>query len=188
MSVLDLMKRRCSVRKFKNKPVTREELMAVLEASRVAPSACNLQPWRFVVVTDREKIEKFDPQDHQPWVERAPAVIVVCANPMDSWEKYGADDDCFILDTAAAIENMLLAIHALGLGGVWILSFSKEAVRETLGIPNPWKIVSIVPFGYYDPDGVSEYKGRRLLNSAVRPRRPLGEVAFLNSPDEPLEE
>jgi len=188
MDALEALYTRRSIRAYRDEPVPPDVIKKILKAGLAAPSGGNCQPWRFVVVTDREKIEKFDPQVHQPWVERAPAVIVVCANPMDSWEKYGADDDCFILDTAAAIENMLLAIHALGLGGVWILSFSKEAVRETLGIPNPWKIVSIVPFGYYDPDGVSEYKGRRLLNSAVRPRRPLGEVAFLNSPDEPLEE
>jgi nitroreductase len=186
MDALEALYTRRSIRAYRDEPVPTDVIEKILRAGLQAPSGGNCQPWRFVVVTDREKIKEFDPQFRQPWVERAPAVIVVCANPMDSWEKYGADDDCFILDTAAAIENMLLAIHALGLGGVWILSFSKEAVREILGIPQGWKIVSIVPFGYYDAHGTTEFRGREVSNTRVRPRRPLSEVAFLNTPDEPF--
>jgi nitroreductase len=186
MDALEALYTRRSIRAYRDESVPTDAIEKILRAGLQAPSGGNCQPWRFIVVTDPEKISRFDPQFHQPWVERAPAVIVVCACPMDSWKKYGADDDCYILDTAAAIENMVLAIHALGLGGVWILSFSKDAVRAILDIPNPWKIVSIIPFGYYDAQGTTEFRGRETPNARVRPRRPLSEVAFLNSADNPF--
>ena len=64
--------------------------------------------------------EVITPYGHQPCVENAPYVIVACVDPHDTWEKYDEDDDCYILDTAAAIQNILLAAHDQGLGAVWI--------------------------------------------------------------------
>jgi len=188
MDALEALNTRTSIRAYLDREIPVEVITKILKAGIRAPSGGNRQPWRFIVVTDREKIKEFDPQYHQPWVEGAPAVIVACANPLDTWERYGADDDCYILDTAAAIQNMLLAIHALGLGGVWILSFSKDAVRELCKVPNNWKIISIIPFGYYKKEDSVEFRGGNIPNSKVRPRKPMGEVAFLNSPDDPIED
>jgi len=111
-------------------------------------------------------------------VENAPAVIVACVNPHDTWEKYDEEDDCYVLDTAAAIENMLLAIHDLGLGAVWCLTCGKHAIRGLLSIPLHWQIVSIVPFGYFDPADP--------MNAPVRSRKPLSQVAFLNGVEHPI--
>ena len=102
-------------------------------------------------------------------------VIVACADPHDTWERYDENDPCWLLDTCAAIQNMLLAIHDLGLGAVWVFTFSKRVVRELAGIPKHWQIVSIVPFGYFEGE-MSESS-----------RRPLSEVAFLEDPDHPIE-
>ena len=174
METLQAISTRTSVREFLDKDVPIEVIKTVLEAGIKAPSGGNRQPWRFVVVTDKDKIKVFDPEYHQPCVEKAPAVIVACANPHDTCEKYDENDQCYILDTAAAIENMLLAIHDQGLGGVWIASFSKTAVRKQLNIPLHWQIVAIIPFGYFEG------------NNIARPRKKLGEVAFLNDANCPL--
>ncbi len=168
METLQAIATRTSIRRFTDKEIPIEIIKTVLEAGIKAPSGGNIQPWRFIVVTDKAKIKNFDPEYHQPCIEQAPAVIVACANPHDTWEKYDENDHCYILDTAAAIQNMLLAIHDQGLGGVWVVSFSKSAVREQLNIPLHWQILSVIPFGYF--------KG----NNITSPRKALSDVAFLN--------
>jgi nitroreductase len=179
METLEAIHTRKSVRKFLDKKIPDDVIRKILEAAIRAPSAGNRQPWRFLVVTDRDKIKKFDPYDHQPWVENAPAVIVACANPHDTWEKYDEEDDCYILDTSAAIQNILLAIHDMDLGGVWVLTCSKRDVRKLLDIPLHWQIISIIPFGYYDET--------EPINATRRSRKPLSKVTFLNSVDNPIE-
>lgn len=174
MDTLQAISTRTSIRKFLDKEVSMKVVKTILEAGIKAPSGGNRQPWRFIVVTDKAKIKTFDPEFHQSCVEQAPAVIVVCANPHDTWEKYDENDQCYILDTAAAIENMLLAIHDQGLGGVWVVSFSKNEVRKQLNIPLHWQIVSIVPFGYFEG------------NNITRPRKRLEEVAYLNDANCPI--
>ena len=176
METLQAISTRSSIRKFSDKEVPLEVINTVIKAGIQAPSGGNRQPWRFVVVTDKSKIKAFDPEYHQSCVEQAPAVIVVCANPHDTWEKYGENDQRYILDTAASIQNMLLAIHAQGLGGVWIISFSKTEVRKQLNIPLHWQIVSIIPFGYFEGSNVA------------RPRKKMEEVAFLNDINCPIKE
>jgi nitroreductase len=179
METLEAIHTRRSIRKFLDREIPLDVIRRILEAGIRAPSGGNRQPWRFLVVTDREKIKQFDPYDHQPWVENAPAVIVACANPHDTWEKYDERDTCYILDTAAAIENILLAIHDMGLGGVWILTCSQRDIRKLLNIPLHWQIISIIPFGYYDQADPA--------NTHVRSRKPLSRVAFLDSLDNPIE-
>ncbi len=171
MELFTALKGRRSIRTFIDKPIEKEKIRAILEAGTLAPSGGNRQPWRFVVVTDKEKIKQFDPYAHQQCVEKAPAVIVVCANPHDTWEKYDEDDMCYQLDTAAAIQNILLAIHALGLGAVWVLTCSKRDIRKLIPIPGHWEIISIIPFGYYEEDD----------NPNRTTRRPLSDVAFMEN-------
>jgi nitroreductase len=174
METLQAISTRRSVRKFLDKEIPITVIKTILGAGLKAPTGGNRQPWRFIVVTDKDKIRKFDPEFHQPCVENASAVIVACANPHDTWEKYDENDQCYILDTAAAIQNMLLAIHDLGLGGVWVLSFSKREVRKQLDIPTHWQIISIVPFGYYEDKG------------STKTKKTMSDVTFLNSANSPL--
>ena len=179
METLETIHTRKSVREFIDKEIPQDIITKVLEAAIRAPSGGNTQPWRFVVVTDRAKIAKFDPEFHQTWVEQAPAMIVVCVDPHATWESYDEDDHFYMFDAAAAIENMLLTIHDLGLGGVWVLSCSKKTVRKLLEIPKHWTIVSLIPFGYYKPDDQSG-------QPSVTARKPLSEVAFINSAKTPF--
>lgn len=187
MEAMEALLTRKSIRKFTDKEIPREVITRVIEAGIRAPSGGNCQPWRFVIVTDKEKIRLFDPEAHQPWVENAPAVIVACANPHDTWKSYGEDDHCYILDTSAAIQNMLLAIHALGLGGVWCLTCEKKEIREILDIPLHWLIISIIAFGYYKADDSEELANMTIDNKEVRPRKPASEVSFINNAKTPYE-
>ncbi|MBN1592836.1 MAG: nitroreductase family protein [Candidatus Coatesbacteria bacterium] len=186
METLECIRTRRSIRKFLDKEVPQDIIREILEAARWAPSGGNKQPWRFVVTQDREKIRTFDPYFHQPWVEQAPAVLVACANPHDTWATYDERDDCFVMDTSAAIQNVLLAAHNLGLGAVWILSFSPKAVRKALGIPPHIRVLSIIPLGYYDRDDETEFAGKKVSNKGSLPRRPAEEIFFIEEYGAPL--
>jgi nitroreductase len=176
MDALEAIVTRRSIRTFLDRQVPAEVIWRILGAGLRAPSAGNRQPWRFIVVTDREKMRLFDPQYHQACVESAAAIIVVCTDPHDTWERYDEHADYHVLDAAAAIENMLLAIHALGLGAVWVGAFSPRATRKALNIPAHWRIVSLVPMGYY----------REEDNTDRAPRRRLEEIAFFNDAATPF--
>ena len=186
METLEAIHTRKSIRKFLNKEVPLDIVRKILEAGIRAPSGCNCQPWRFIVTTDSEKTKTFTPDRHYPWVEKCPAMIVVCINPHDTWAVQNEEATDHILDTAAAIQNILLAIHDLGLGAVWITGFSRTAVRKALDIPEHWLINSVIPFGYYMVDDIAEYKGSAIKNSSVRPRKPLSDVAFIENISNPM--
>ena len=109
---------RTSVRSYTNQPIEQEKIELLLRAAMAAPSACNKQPWHFVVINDRkmlDKIPSFSP--YASMVKEAPLAIVVCGDldkALDGWEQ-----DFWIQDCAAATENILLMAHGLGLGAVW---------------------------------------------------------------------
>lgn len=106
MGLLELMKRRCSVRHFEDRPVEREKLLYVLEAARVAPSACNYQPWRLIVVEDRQRIG----QIASGWIPEsgAPVVIVACGDHSQAWRRRDGKDHCDV-DVAIAVDHLTLA-------------------------------------------------------------------------------
>ena len=96
----------------------------------------------------------------------------------DTWEKYDELDQMYIQDVATSTQNILLMTHALGLGAVWVTTFSRKAVRKTLGIPKEFFIQGLVCLGYYDKNAGTEYHGEIIPNKKDRPRRPLNEIAF----------
>ena len=162
-----LIRRRFSCRSFRPEPVTRRHLVELIEASRWAPSAGNLQPWRFVVVEDGAARRALAAAAFgQGFVAEAPAVIVVCAVPAESSRVYGdRGRDLYCLqDCAAAAENLLLAAAAAGLGGCWVGAFDEAAVARALGLELGWRPVAVIPVGY------------PAERPAHRSRRPLDEV------------
>ncbi len=145
-TLLDVMYSRRSIRRYiPDRPVERDKIRVLLDAAMSAPSACNLQTWEFVVVDEPEGLRRLkdciDERNGRHY--NAPAAFVVCSNTSHiPW-----DGEC-ILDCGAAIQNLLLAAEALGLGAVWIGAFDPEAVRGLLGIPAHVAVVSLVLFGY----------------------------------------
>jgi nitroreductase len=149
---------RRSVRSFTGEAVSRETLTNILRAAMAAPSAVNIQPWAFAVVTKRETLDELcDRLPYAKMLNKAGAAIVVCGVP-DKDEVFSKD--YWVMDCSAASENILLACHALGLGAVWTaVHVDKERianVRKILNIPE-----NIIPLNVI-PIGVPKEKGKAL--------------------------
>jgi nitroreductase len=158
MEVFESIVSRHSVRSYEKKDVPNEFIGQMLEAAIRAPSAGNVQPWEFIVVKDFGiKKELASAALKQKHIDEAPVIIVVCANPEKSADRYGERGKSLycIQDTAAAIENMLLVANSLGLGTCWIGAFEEDKVRNILNIPQKLKPVALItvgfPFAYQKP-------------------------------------
>ncbi|WP_287154565.1 nitroreductase family protein [Candidatus Solincola tengchongensis] len=152
MDVFEAMEKRHSVRSFDAARGVPDELVArLLRCACLAPTAGNVQPWRFVVVRDgRIKEGLAAAALGQGFVARAPVVIVVCADLESHAASYGRRgvELYSIQDTAAAVENMLLAATALGLGACWVGAFREEEVASLLGLPERLRPLALIPVGY----------------------------------------
>jgi len=151
METLKCIKTRRSVRNFKEKPVPEETLKRIIEAGTYAPSAGNTQDWVFVVVRDSETKRLLSSAALNQWfIAKAPVVIVVCSDLEKISRRYGERGKSLysIQDTAAAIQNMLLAAWDLGLGTCWVGAFDEERIKEILGLPAGVRPVAIIPAGY----------------------------------------
>jgi nitroreductase len=122
----------------------------LIEAAIRAPTAGNIQPWHFFVVRDQlTKNHLAQAALDQNFIAEAPVAIIVCVNQQASINKYNERGSLFaIQDTAAAIQNILLAATALGLGSCWVGAFNEFMVIEILSILSPWMPVAIIPIGY----------------------------------------
>ncbi|MFW6237925.1 MAG: nitroreductase family protein [Halanaerobiales bacterium] len=147
MEVREAMKKRRSVRSYKDKSVPKEDLEAVLEAARLAPSARNLQDWKFVVVTDDNlRQEMVEVANGQKFVGEAPVIIAAVALNTDYVMSCGVP--AHIVDLSIAVDHMTLAAADRGFGTCWIGSFSQEKAKEVLGVPEEYRVVTLFPLGY----------------------------------------
>ncbi len=167
MEFSEVMSKRRSVRHMNGRlEVTDADVRALLNAAVAAPTAGNIQPWRFYVLRSEESRERLAGAVQQRWAARAPVVIIVCLDPRPVAARYGDRGSRLygIQDTAAAAENILLSAVDRGLASCWVGAFDPVAVAEALGIPSPIEPVAILPVGHS-------------AESAGRPaRRPLEEV------------
>ena len=151
MDVFEAIKNRRSVRAYTSEEVSEEDVRRLIEAARWAPSAGNIQPWQFVIVRSTETKRRLsDAALHQTFIEKAPVAIVVCADvERSSWGygSRGANLYC-LQDTAAAIENILLAAQALDLATCWVGAFHEDAVARVLNTPRNARPVAIVSVGH----------------------------------------
>lgn len=164
METLQAIKTRRSIRKFLDKPISREIVRELLEAAMFAPSAGNEQPWQFIVLDDRKFL------DEVPRIcatasmcRQAPLAILVCSD--SSLEKY---PDFWVQDCSAAVENLLLAAHALGLGAVWAgvypMKDRVEGFQKRLCLPEGITPFALVALGYPNeaPVAPKRYKKERV--------------------------
>jgi len=144
MDALENMLTRRSIRQYLPDAIPQEMIEKLLNAAMHAPSAKNMQPWRFIVVDDRAVLDKFaELNTYAQMTLQAPLAIVVCGEELTiHW-----DQDC-----SAATQNILLAAHHLGLGGVWSGIWPNEElshkVQKLLGLPSEVKPVSLLPIGF----------------------------------------
>lgn len=168
--LIEAIQERRSVRSFEDTPVPDATIGRLLESARLAPSAGNLEPWKFIVVKRDELKKKLAQAAYgQNFLSYAPVCIVVCAEPNRSAIRYGyRGSELYCLqDTAAATQNILLAATGCGLGSCWVGSFDEEAVRECLNLDNHFRPVAIIPIGYPQEE------------AAEIPRRPMDEITLI---------
>lgn len=151
MDVFEAIKNRRSIREYTGKDVSKDLIEKLIDAARMAPSAGNTQPWEFMVIRNPQTKQKIaEAALGQKSIETAPVVIVVCANLQRSASRYGGRGETLycLQDTAAAVENLHLAAHSLGLGTVWVGAFNEAEVEEIFQLPPQVRPVAIIPVGY----------------------------------------
>jgi nitroreductase len=139
VEALEAIRKRRSVRDYTGEPIPPEDLLKIVDAGRLAASGNNAQPWDFVVITNREMIEKLKIASR--WMERAGAIIAVVLDPSSRW---------WLEDGSAAVENMLIAATALGYGSCWLEGYTlprEQEFKELLGIPDEKRLLTLVPLG-----------------------------------------
>ncbi|UCG71169.1 MAG: nitroreductase family protein [Thermoplasmata archaeon] len=166
MDLLEAVKARRSIRRYKPTPIPDEILQKVLSAARLAPSANNSQPWKFVVVRDEDlKIKLIQACNNKKWIAEAPIVIVACGFPDEADAYMGGYMNSFAVDVAIALDHLVLTATNLGLGSCWIGRFKEEKVKNILEIPQDVKVVALIPLGY--PNEEPEQSGRKNLSEIV---------------------
>ena len=164
----ELAETRRSVRAYKPDAVPEELVQQVLETGRLAPSACNKQPWRFIVVRSETTRRALGAAYAREWFWKAPVVIAVCILPKEAWVRSFDGKNYAMVDGALAMDHMQLAAAELGLGTCWIGAFDPAAAREILNLPDGVELVGMTPLGFPDVEP----------NPRLRSRRPLGETVM----------
>jgi len=166
MDAIECIATRRSIRRFLNVPVDLETTMTIVEAGALAPSSGNVQDWKFIVVDNKELMKKICEHSlNQECIHNAAFLAVICSDPEQTGLHYGLRGERLYTtqNCAAAAENMLLAAHALGLGGVWIGAFDEEKMKDILNIPQTARPQIILAFGY--PDEMPDHK--RVKNLSI---------------------
>lgn len=175
MEFYETIKTRRSIRGFLSDSVPEDALNRILEAGRLAPSWCNRQCWRFLVVKEQSKRNQMaDSLGENLAVEairQAPIALLVCAEPSDSARYEGKS--YYLVDTAIAMEHIMLAATAEGLGTCWIGAFSEYPMRTLFNIPHDIHITGITPLGYpnYTPDAQSRQPLESIIFNEVWKRQ-----------------
>jgi len=170
MDLWDVLRSRRTIRKYSEKPVEFDKIVAICEAGALAPSAGNLQNWKFILLTEKEKIRESlcNACLDQECFNTAQIAIVVCADEAIMERQYGLRGKRLysVQNCAAAIQNMLLAAHTLGLGAAWIGAFNEEKLRDMLDIPDVARPQAVITLGY--PAERPGDKRMRLLDDVIR--------------------
>jgi nitroreductase len=152
MDAIECIMTRRSIRNYLEVPVEWDKIGTILDAGRFAPSSGNIQDFKFVVVKDEGSRKAIaDACLRQYWMSKAPVHIVVCSEIKKSTSFYGIRGERLysIQNCAAAIENMMLAANALGLGTCWVGAFDENVLSRVLGIPDYIRPQAIITIGYY---------------------------------------
>jgi len=165
MDFYDAVRKRLSVRSYKPDPVPVDVLNRVIDAGRLAPSAKNYQPWKFIVVKDPAIRQALVPAcKNQVSIAQAPVVICACCVIEQVWKGMGGYWSAEAVDITIALEHMMLAAAAEGLGTCWIGAFLEAEVKKVLAIPDGVKPIALTPLGY------------PAVEARPRPRKPLSEI------------
>jgi nitroreductase len=165
MDYFECIAARRSVRAFRHDPVEDEKLERILEAARSAPTACDYQPFRLLALRTAGREAELSKIYGRPWFVEAPLVLLVCSVPSEAWSRKDGKSYCDV-DATIAMDHLVLAATALGLGTCWVGAFDPKLAKELLSLENGWEPLAFTPLGY------------PAESPAARPRKPLGELAF----------
>jgi nitroreductase len=169
MSFIQLVQARRSVRKFLDKPVDRELILQCVEAARLAPSAENVQPWRFLILDDAQVKRKFCEENFvglyrvSQWAERAPVLVVLLAERDILANRIGKQITgihYYLIDMGISGEHFVLQAAELGLATCWIGWFSPDKARKSLNLPGKYQAVALLALGYPAEGGIRPLKRR----------------------------
>lgn len=175
LTLNQIIEKRVSVRAYDTRPVPQQDIIAICEAARLAPSACNSQTWRFVCVTDTDMIgrvcrEAMRPVIPNKWMVQAPVVIVGCSQLDILANRLGAKItgvEYYQIDMGIAIEHMVLKATELGLGTCLIGWFKENKIKQLLSIPKRIKVSILLAVGY-----------PKATTTAKRSRKPLDQILY----------
>lgn len=146
MDFLKLAKERYSVRKFTDRPVEPEKIAAILRAGHLAPTACNRQPQRVLVIESAEGIERLKKCTGSHF--NAPAALLVCYDKTECWVRDYDGKPSGDIDASIVADHMMLAAASLGVGTTWVMHFIPEAVRCEFALPDTVEPVALLVMGY----------------------------------------
>lgn len=169
MEYYELIRSRESLRNYDpDRPVPMEIIERILNAGRLAPSACNNQPWRFLVISSAGVLEKVRGCYHREWFKDAPHVLVMIGLKEEAWIRRFDGYNSIETDVAIAMTHIILAAENEGVGTCWIANFNPAMLREVLGIDVQEVVFGITPLGYARP-GYRKSTGKK--------RKPLTGIA-----------
>jgi len=161
MDVMEAIKTRRTIRRFAERPIDRKDIDRILDAARWAPSGKNTQPWRFIVVTDPQVRAKLEAMRPQGVIGRAPVTIAILRDLTAGYQELKD-----LQGIGACAQTLLLAAHALGIGGCWIGLARDAKAHEILGVRDTEELMMVVSLGY--PAESCEVPRRLELEELVR--------------------
>ena len=144
----DIVANRYSCRHYSQEPVSQEQILEILECARLAPSACNRQPWKFMVISAPEELSAVHASYNRDWIKEAPVAIIVLGNRNEAWHRSYDEYDATDIDIAITTEHICLAAAEQGLGTCWVCNFNREELFNQFEIPDYLEPVVIIPIGY----------------------------------------
>lgn len=173
MDLADLLNHRKSIRDFLDTPVEQEKIMMCLEAARIAPSASNSQPWKFIAVNDRQLKDELcnaafgGIYSFNSFCKSAPVIIAIVSEKSKFLTRIGGmfrGTQYYLIDIGIAGEHFVLQAEDLGLGTCWIGWFNEKAVKSILNVPPQKKIDTLIALGYYNQEATISIPNRESID------------------------
>lgn len=159
----DVINERFSCRSFKEDKISDDELNKLLEAARLAPTACNFQPQRIYVVEDSKLLDELKTATR--FLFDAKTVLCVCHDKNESWKRRSDNKDHGTIDASIAATQIALCATSLGLGTCFVCAFKDEIVRNVLEIPDNYEVLCLLPVGY--PKEIKSHNERKDIKDFV---------------------
>lgn len=167
MDFIELCSARFSARKYTDEVVSDDDLSYIMQCVRLAPSAVNRQPWKFVVVKSAEGRKKVQAAYQRDWFYTAPMYIVAYKNHAEEWVRKYDNKPHGDVDLSIAIEHLTLAATERGLGTCWVCAFDPKVLAAEIPQPEGWEAVAIIPLGHIAEDCLKTEKNRKSLSDII---------------------